>query len=80
MIAFIQRIYSRLTGVPSSVVRMEFDDSDTGDYGPVDLVTRDLRGHPDVILGPPIDPPRRKPRGRVDPDAATSREAQEEDY
>jgi len=73
VIAFIQRIYSRLTGVPSSAIRMEFDDSDTGDYGPIQSTTR-----PDGLV---VDRFKFKPnRGRVDEDAATGREAQEENY
>ena len=79
MIAFIQRIYSRLTGVPSSAIRMEFDrgivlyPDDTGDYG-------ELPVHPVTHIKASQDLPPRRRRGRVDEDAATGREAQEEDY
>ncbi len=77
MIAFIQRIYSRLTGVPSSAIRMEFDPSDTGDFGPVGV---NGPNYTRVNTRPSGPPPWKPNRGRVDEDAATRREAQEEDY
>jgi len=85
VIAFIQRIYSRLTGVPSSAIRMEFGCAEVGcsttTLTPGSIYCDDHNGLvADTGDYGFIGPPPRRRRGRVDEDAATGREAQEEDY